>query len=70
MLFQLLASTAFSLTLPSLYKFITTPTTQPEELRCTDLEVCDCDFFYWQDILGICMYEVAYGSFYVSVWNI
>jgi hypothetical protein len=31
-LFQLLNASAFSLMIPSLYKFITTPTTRPEEL--------------------------------------
>lgn len=52
MLFQLMTSAAFSLSIPSLYKFITTPTSQPEELRCTDLEVCVCNSFHWQDLLG------------------
>jgi MFS family permease len=36
LLFQLLNASAFSLLIPSLYKFITTPTTQPEESSCAE----------------------------------
>ncbi|CAI8018989.1 hypothetical protein GBAR_LOCUS11454, partial [Geodia barretti] len=36
LLFQLLAISAYAILTPSLYKFITTPKTRPDELNCAE----------------------------------
>jgi MFS family permease len=36
LLFQFVASSAYAILTPSLYKFITTPTTRPDELNCAE----------------------------------
>ena len=38
-LFQLLLTSAYSMIVPSIYKFITTPTTEPHELACSKVLV-------------------------------
>ena len=37
LLFQLTITSAYSLALPSLYKFITTPAERPEEVACSEV---------------------------------
>ena len=37
LLFQLLVTSAYSLAIPSLYKFVTTPTELPDELVCSEV---------------------------------